>query len=553
MSWNNAIFAALLLVFKLLFSPAVSAQDDAEEPKAPAEATIGTADDKPLFEETSLRNGIFIAIAAKDSRFGKFEGYQQVGIAVTPRMVMVNKAFAEKAGYKLKFKSTNKPGPEIEGNHYELQKGTPGRQALDEAGLEFFELSEIKLKPVTFNIADRDAQRVRLFRPDGNLGNFEISSVPAGAKNNELTLPGAQKGMLGSPVLNDCGEMLGVISPLDPSTEVMKGEAAPTARDVITAAEIVSILKEISVTNTKTDAGYCKPENIRQIEDQYKTEIEQQKRSLEAEKRAREQQLYKEQLAAEQQTNKLEQEKAALQKEKDRLAEEAAAKQKQLEQEKEKLEADRKAEAERATKAEIKAKKAAVQNSINQQAVESANEKLDEAEQEVATKETRLKRNLYLLIGAGMLALIAIGSAIFFTIQWRKTKQQRELEALRAKQREEHLKRKLPPTAFKDCLLESQDGEPPLKLSGAKLPQAAGGVTIGRNPSQADEVLDRGDISRRHARFYSQNDAVFIEDLESTNGTFVDGARLQPKEKRRLTPGQSVGFGDHNFIFKILG
>lgn len=33
-------------------------------------------------------------------------------------------------------------------------------------------------------------------------------------------------------------------------------------------------------------------------------------------------------------------------------------------------------------------------------------------------------------------------------------------------------------------------------------------------------------ISRRHARLQSKHDSVMLEDLGSTNGTFVDGERL---------------------------
>ncbi len=50
-------------------------------------------------------------------------------------------------------------------------------------------------------------------------------------------------------------------------------------------------------------------------------------------------------------------------------------------------------------------------------------------------------------------------------------------------------------------------------------------VTIGRDAKQAF-VFDDTELSRRHARASLVNGEVVVEDLGSTNGTFLDGARL---------------------------
>jgi hypothetical protein len=66
-------------------------------------------------------------------------------------------------------------------------------------------------------------------------------------------------------------------------------------------------------------------------------------------------------------------------------------------------------------------------------------------------------------------------------------------------------------------------------------------MTIGRDMNN-DLVINDAEVSRNHGRLTSQSGGYLIEDLASTNGTFVNGQRLiGPK---LLNPGDVVGFGE---------
>ena len=60
---------------------------------------------------------------------------------------------------------------------------------------------------------------------------------------------------------------------------------------------------------------------------------------------------------------------------------------------------------------------------------------------------------------------------------------------------------------------------------GSRVEIGATPVTIGRHPEQTLVLADT-QLSRRHARVSLVNDQAMVEDLGSTNGTFVDGERI---------------------------
>jgi hypothetical protein len=66
-------------------------------------------------------------------------------------------------------------------------------------------------------------------------------------------------------------------------------------------------------------------------------------------------------------------------------------------------------------------------------------------------------------------------------------------------------------------------------------------VTMGRDMSN-DIVINDAESSRHHSRLTKQGVTYVVEDLGSTNGTFVNSARLSTP--RPLNPGDMVGMGE---------
>jgi hypothetical protein len=80
----------------------------------------------------------------------------------------------------------------------------------------------------------------------------------------------------------------------------------------------------------------------------------------------------------------------------------------------------------------------------------------------------------------------------------------------------------------------------PRELRGMKL-VVSGPVVVGRSPG-ADIVVSAGYVSGRHARFSLIGEALLVEDLGSTNGTYLEGALVE--QPTRVEPGDIVQIGD---------
>lgn len=76
-------------------------------------------------------------------------------------------------------------------------------------------------------------------------------------------------------------------------------------------------------------------------------------------------------------------------------------------------------------------------------------------------------------------------------------------------------------------------------------------IVIGRDPG-VDVLIDNPSVSRRHAEIRLGDEGWMVEDLGSSNGTFIRGTKIQGPQSIGL--GDEIGFGKFSIVFgKALG
>ena len=85
---------------------------------------------------------------------------------------------------------------------------------------------------------------------------------------------------------------------------------------------------------------------------------------------------------------------------------------------------------------------------------------------------------------------------------------------------------------------------------GATLELTDNRVVIGRG-SNSDLVIGHERVSRRHAIVFRRHGGVWVMDLRSANGTFVNGTRIG-RRPASLAPGDSVSLGPATFTLRLL-
>ena len=91
--------------------------------------------------------------------------------------------------------------------------------------------------------------------------------------------------------------------------------------------------------------------------------------------------------------------------------------------------------------------------------------------------------------------------------------------------------------------------QPVLDIDGQRYSLNAPSVVLGRS-SEADILVDDTGVSRRHLEIRTENGVSRAIDLGSTNGSFVNGQKVQGEAD--LTDGSTIAMGRTRITFRLL-
>ena len=74
-------------------------------------------------------------------------------------------------------------------------------------------------------------------------------------------------------------------------------------------------------------------------------------------------------------------------------------------------------------------------------------------------------------------------------------------------------------------------------------------MTVRKQKEQVDIFLQDPSVSRIHASLEKSGEDWYLRDRGSTNGTFLDGLRLEEGEKKKLLDGAEISFSGRRFYF----
>jgi hypothetical protein len=98
-------------------------------------------------------------------------------------------------------------------------------------------------------------------------------------------------------------------------------------------------------------------------------------------------------------------------------------------------------------------------------------------------------------------------------------------------------------------IMTMSGGEPTLvKESGERFTLSEGETEVGREDGLGISLVGESTVSRKHASISRSGKTTVVKDLGSTNGTFVNGTRLQGETT--LKPGDQVQFGSIRFRYE---
>jgi hypothetical protein len=354
----------------------------------------------------------------------------------------------------------------------------------------------------------------------GSISQFLDEDRHALMRHNALVAEGSN----GLPLVNRCGEVVGITLTSPDFLDRLFGDADPRSSGVAYAARVDwlrGFLDRAGVEYTEA-AGIC----------------------LSAEAAAAQEAEASSERAAEveAQLDQAREEMEQARERRERIAEEAKALRERLEASESQTDAEKQALLESVEQAEAALEEAQRESARSEENVAALQNAFDRLE---AENERQRRLLHYGAAGGGIALAIILLGVVLMRRRAARTAQSLSAELAEARDREDDQQEFDQRVAVTpDVLLEMRSPEDErfaVKLEARKL-VSSGGAIVGRSPNEADYVLGHDDMSRRHARFYMAGAQLVVEDLGSTNGTFVEGEAIH-EEPTPVEPGASIEFG----------
>ena len=339
----------------------------------------------------------------------------------------------------------------------------------------------------------------------------------------------------GSPIVDECGQVVGLNVP-DPKRKPGKLQREREPKETVFALGAEALVLRLGEHEEEFErVAECVPPAVAQAEEREREAQEARERAaaerVEAQRRQEE---------AEERVRQAEADKQASEQEKQ--AARAAAER-----------------AQRETQEARSREEAAVERAaVAQQAVEEAARLLAEARgREEAQRRSSEQLKRFALWGGTAAVVLLVLILLFWVLSARRKRQAiRSAQARAAVAEQEAVEaqqRAAPEPAPFDCVLTGRDGggtAHALNLRRDAL-GASGGAVIGRDPAGSSHVVVDPSVSRAHARVYAHGGVLHVEDLGSTNGTFLNGQRMAEGQGARVRDGDELVLGSVTFRVEL--
>jgi hypothetical protein len=354
------------------------------------------------------------------------------------------------------------------------------------------------------------------------------------------------KEAFGGALLNNCGELVGMnvaeprtgFSFMKPKIEDPEGIVHALGLD-----QLKAVLKQQNV-EISVASDECLSTEAQKALEVAKAREEAEKAQEQAEKAQQDAEKARED--AQQQEKQAEEEQKKLQEEAQQKEQEL---QEQIEQEQEKIK-----------EKEEQAKE--LEEELEKERLEKEAESAQKAELEQQQIQER-KRQQTVLMGIAGAALVVL-AIVFYLLKRRKravlaaesqAQAAREQAGQASNALNAELARKQHLQNLPSYILEGKTPEGEViavKVPGQAIGESDQGVVIGRNPAQSEFIINSEEVSREHFRLMFVSDQLMIEDLDTTNGTKLNGEALTPLQPEVVFPGAVIGIGELQLVLRAV-